>query len=208
MSTNEIIAHLVVYPWHQKRLGRQHRVFICACQDIRTFLTWPTAATATATASSPTAAATALQPRPQVHPCPLQSVSQADDEFAPGLKRWLLSDQFASVRVSRLSDTKKFPRWANFFPPIGRRLSCLEGGATKGKYILLYIVVTGAYLSGNPDRPRCCCDYLECLAAKRPLRVIESRLHSSVQSTWPKYLFTHFLAWTNIFLRWGVFRLP
>jgi hypothetical protein len=28
--------------------------------------------------------------------------------------------------------------------------------------------------------------YLDCLAAKRPLWVIECRLHSSVQSTWPR----------------------
>jgi hypothetical protein len=43
--------------------------------------------------------------------------------------------------------------------------------------------------------------YLECLATKRPLWVVESRLHSSGQSTLAKALMNHFLAWTNILLR-------
>jgi hypothetical protein len=57
--------------------------------------------------------------------------------------------------------------------------------------------------------------YLECLAAKRPLWVIESRLHSSVQSIWLSLAlliqntYSHtFLLGLIIFLRWGVFRLP
>jgi hypothetical protein len=45
--------------------------------------------------------------------------------------------------------------------------------------------------------------YIDCLAAKQPILVIESRLHSSVQSTLAKALITHFLNWTNIFLLVG-----
>jgi hypothetical protein len=43
--------------------------------------------------------------------------------------------------------------------------------------------------------------YLECLATKRPLWVVESRLLSSGQSTLATALITHFLAWTNILLQ-------